>query len=138
MVDKSKLRRAISIATGNIILLVSSITPVFAQGTIRSYFQFRNQLKNGELGSFADGLSGLINVGKNIGIILMVFAFILNVFSMIMQANKLGTTNVMGPEFNAAKKQQAYEGLGHAILAFAVIGASVEIFSWLMGFLIGG
>lgn len=132
-----KIRGLLASIVASATIMYYQYAPVCAS-TIRSYSQFRNKISTGEDWAFSDTLKSLINLGKNVGIVMMLGAFTVNVFSMIVQANKLGGTNVMGPEFNAAKKQEAYNGLGHACLAFAIIGASVEIFSWLMGFLIGG
>lgn len=104
--------------------------------TIHSYSQFKSYMQQGN-GTFAQNLVKLINIGKNLGLILLGGAFFVAVLSLIVQAGKLGGANIMGPEFNAKRKQEAYEGILHACLHFALIGAAATIFSAIFGFFVG-
>ncbi len=111
---------------------------VFAENstTIHSYSQFKNYMNQGN-GAFAQNVVKLINLGKNVGLIVLGVSFFVTVLSLIVQAGKLGGANIMGPEFNAKKKQEAYEGILHACLHFALIGAAATIFSFIFGFFVG-
>lgn len=104
--------------------------------TIHSYSQFRNYMKQQD-GSFAQNLVKIINIGKNLGLIMLGVAFFVTVLSLVVQSGKLGGANIMGPEFNAKRKQEAYEGILHACLHFAMIGAAATVFSWIFGFFVG-
>lgn len=119
-----------------IVNLLFPIVYADSNTTIHSYSQFKSYMADGS-GTFAQALVRIINIGKNLGLILLTVAFVVSVLSLIVQSGKLGGANVMGPEFNAKKKQEAYEGIFHACLHFALIGAAATIFSFLFGFFVG-
>lgn len=110
-------------------------TRVNAEGnsTIHSYTQFRAMMTDGT-SQFAQNLKMLIRVGKNLGLLLLGFAFVLQMIALAIQSGKLGGANVLGPESNAKSKQDAYEGIMHAVIGFAVIGAASTIFGWIFDF----
>lgn len=114
------------------------ITKVFADDgeTIHSYSQFKNMMSD-DTREFSKGIRKIISIGKNVGLVLLGTAFIVAVLSLIVQSGKLGGANIMGPEFNAKKKQEAYEGILHACLHFALIGAAAAIFSGIFSFFVG-
>lgn len=121
--------------------LATTITPVYAEeskdyGTIGSLSAFKSLI--GDIDSTtAKSILSLINIGKNVGIIFLLGLFIICVYSLVVQSGKLGGTNLLGPQYNGHSKQEAYDGIKHAIIGLAVACSGGFIFTAIMEFLTG-
>lgn len=135
----NKLFKKIYMALATLPYMLTSVTIVNADdgyGTIKSFQQFKNMMANNDSTS-AQGLKALINIGKNVGIALVVGLFIICVYSLLVQTGKLGGTSMLGPDSTPRSKQEAYEGIKHAIIGLAVVGSAAFIFNFVMSFIVG-
>lgn len=126
-----RIRKKIQWMTVLIMTYFLSATQVKAEGgdvTIHSYDQFRNVINDIPFGK---NLNNLINIAKNIGLIMLGFAFVLQMIALAIQTGKLGGTTILGPEANSQRKQEAYAGILHAVFGFAMIGIASFVFGWL-------
>lgn len=130
----NNLKASAIIASGCLITMIPS--SVFAENeggdvTIHSYGQFRNMFSKAD-SPFRLTFNKIVRLAWSIGLILMSFAFVMLMIGLAVNAGKLGSFSS-----NPSKRQEAYEGILHTAINFAILGAAPLVFGTIMRFYTG-
>lgn len=115
-------------------------SPVYAtedgrkEGTVKGFATFKNLLQTDT--PTRNLVNTLINLMKNVSVVLVAVAFAMTFISLVVSAGKLGTVSPLNPR-DMANRHQAYDGMLHAIIGFAICGASGLIFSFIAQLFLG-
>lgn len=133
----NKFKYYIPLITTTIALYPNAVYAREGSRTIRGLTELRHYLESPNGAEFKSAFSSLLNIMRNICILTVAIAFAVVMLSVVIQAGKLGGANILAPEGNTRQRQEAYDGIMHAVIHFGIIGAAGTIFSFLCKFLLG-